>query len=70
MHTCDMSNDEHNTGLADRLHCLQKQGINWALAGRNQKKLDSVKDELRKIDPSVKVSPFSTLAVADTSHAF
>lgn len=41
---------------------LQKQGVKWAIAGRNQKKLESVREELAKIDPSVKVLSVSKSA--------
>ena len=42
----------------------QKQGVKWALAGRNKQKLEGIRENLCKIDPSVKVSPLSSLLPA------
>ena len=36
--------------------CLQKQGVKWALAGRNKQKMESIRQNLAKIDPTVKVA--------------
>ena len=36
--------------------CLQKQGVKWALAGRNKQKMESIRHNLASIDPTVEVA--------------
>lgn len=62
-----------STGVVGRLVAehlardYQKQGVKWALAGRNRQKLESIRDKLCKIDPSVKDVPIITADLADPS---
>jgi len=62
-----------STGVVGRLVAehlardYQKQGVKWALAGRNRQKLEGIREGLCKIDPTVKDVPILTADLADPS---